>query len=299
MKEKQIELYDMGRTSHKAVPGMYEFIVNHADRFVSDFRLAEELRQQAADREQPGYSISQEHFSEMCRIWADAYNKGEFPINVPQLVFPDTPERFMAVKRAGRKIGILTSGSAEFTKILFNCSFRSEDSVTRKYADTQLGREIFHYDEDLGWTVDKKHPYGHYKLEVLSGVVITIILFLTGLWIIYESYLGFLEPSKLEMGYLAFGVMIFSAIVNEVMARLKIYYGKKENSISLVSDGVHSRVDVWASIAVLAGLFFSSYWIYADSLLALIIGLYILKESFSLDRRRPKMSLTKAILIFA
>ncbi len=159
MEKKQIELYDMGRTTHKAVPGMYEFIVNHADRFVSDSRLAEELRQQAANREQPGYSIPQGHFSEMCRIWADAFNRGEFPINVPKLVFPDTPKRFMAVKRAGRKIGVFTSGSAEFTKILFNCSFRSEDSVTRKYADTQLGREIFHYDEDRGWTVDKKHPH--------------------------------------------------------------------------------------------------------------------------------------------
>jgi len=159
MKEKQIELYDMGRTTHKTIPGMYEFIMQNADRFVSDSRLAEELRQQAANREKPGYSIPQEHFSEMCKIWADAFNRGEFPLNVPQLVFPDTPKRFMAVKGAGRKIGILTSGSAEFTKILFNCSFRSEDSVTRKYAGTQLGKEIFHYDEDLGWTVDKKHPY--------------------------------------------------------------------------------------------------------------------------------------------
>ena len=26
--------------------------------------------------------------------------------------------------------------------------------------------------------VDKKHPYGHYKFEVLSGLIITIILFL-------------------------------------------------------------------------------------------------------------------------
>jgi len=131
---------------------------------------------------------------------------------------------------------------------------------------------------------DKEHPYGHYKFEVLSGVVITIIVFATGIGIIYESYKNFLDPHKLEISYLAFGVMIFSAVVNEIMARLKIYHGKKEGSVSLLSDGIHSRVDVYTSIAVLTGLFFVRYWVYADSLLALLIGLYIVKESFSLGR---------------
>ncbi len=132
--------------------------------------------------------------------------------------------------------------------------------------------------------VDEGHPYGHYKFEVLSGLFITLILFVTGLWIIYSAYQSFSVPSEIKIGYLALGVMVFSAIVNEVMARLKIYYGKKESSISLLSDGVHSRVDVWASLAVLIGLLFTKYWIYADSLLALLIGLYIIKESFSLGK---------------
>ena len=108
---------------------------------------------------------------------------------------------------------------------------------------------------------DTKHPYGHYKFEVLAGTIITLILLATGIGIIYEAYKNFLNPEKIEIGYLAFGVMIFSAVVNEIMARIKIHYGKKENSISLLSDGVHSRVDVYISLAVLVGLFFTKYWI--------------------------------------
>jgi len=132
--------------------------------------------------------------------------------------------------------------------------------------------------------IDKKHPYGHYKFEVLSGLIITIILFITGAVIIYKAYQGFLSPSELKLGYLAVGVMLFSAIINEIMARIKIHFGKKENSVSLLSDGVHSRVDVYTSIAVLIGLILTNYWIYADSLLALLIGLYIIKKSFSLGK---------------
>ena len=131
---------------------------------------------------------------------------------------------------------------------------------------------------------DQKHPYGYYKFEVLAGTVITLILLATGGGIVYEAFQNFLNPKEITIGYLAFGVMIFSAAVNEVMARIKINFGKKENSISLLSDGVHSRIDVYASLAVLSGLFFTNYWIYADSILALLVGLYIIKESFSLGK---------------
>lgn len=131
---------------------------------------------------------------------------------------------------------------------------------------------------------DQKHPYGHYKFEVLAGVVITLILLATGLGIIWDAYKNFLNPETVKIGYLAFGVMLFSAIVNEVMARLKIHFGKKENSIALLSDGLHSRVDVFASLAVFAGLFLTRYWTFIDSVLALLIGLYIIRESFSLGK---------------
>lgn len=132
--------------------------------------------------------------------------------------------------------------------------------------------------------VDKKYPYGHYKYEVISGLFITILLFMTGLWIMYKSYIGFLNPKLVSISYLALWIMLLSAILNEIMARLKIHFGKKENSLSLLSDGVHDRVDVYTSIVVLIGLVIMPYWIYVDSILALLIGLYIIKESFELGK---------------
>jgi len=131
---------------------------------------------------------------------------------------------------------------------------------------------------------DKEHPYGHYKFEVLTGLIITIILFGTGVGIIYQAYKGILNPGQIIISYLALGIMIFSAIVNEIMSRIKIKFGKAENSLSLLSDGFHSRIDVYVSLAVLIGLILSKYWIYADPILAFIIGIYIIKKSFSLGK---------------
>jgi len=132
--------------------------------------------------------------------------------------------------------------------------------------------------------VDQKHPYGHYKFEVLSGAIITVILLGTGFAIIYEAYQSFFNPERIKINYLAFIVILISIAISEIMARLKIYFGKKENSIALLSDGMHSRIDAYTSVAVLAGLFFIKYWMYADSLLALLIGLYIIKESFKIGK---------------
>ncbi|MGB9772350.1 MAG: cation diffusion facilitator family transporter [Candidatus Kapaibacteriota bacterium] len=131
---------------------------------------------------------------------------------------------------------------------------------------------------------DQKHPYGHYKFEVLAGIFITLILLATGIGIVYGAYQKFLNPSLIKIPVLAFGMMIFSALVNEIMARLKTYFGKKENSIALLSDGFHSRIDVFASLAVFVGLFLTKYWTYTDSILAFLIGFYIIKESFSLGK---------------
>ncbi|MGM0629419.1 MAG: cation diffusion facilitator family transporter [Patescibacteria group bacterium] len=135
-----------------------------------------------------------------------------------------------------------------------------------------------------GKPADEKHPYGHYKFEVLGGVVIVILILVTGIGIIYDSVKGLFEPEMVELGYLAFGVMIASTVVNEVMARLKIYYGKKENSVGLISDGFHSRLDVYTSLVILLGLILTRYWIYADSVIAILMGLYIVKEAYSIGK---------------
>ncbi len=131
---------------------------------------------------------------------------------------------------------------------------------------------------------DKGHPYGHEKAEVISGLLITIIILLSGLWIIYSAIKSFFIPSLVEIGILAFVVMGISAGVNGIMSQLKIFFGKKYDSVSLVSDGIHSRIDLLVSLGVFLGLFFVNYYSHADSILALLVGLYILKESFYLGK---------------
>ncbi len=131
---------------------------------------------------------------------------------------------------------------------------------------------------------DEKHPYGHFKFEVLGGIIIVIFLLVAGIGTLFEAYKSYFDPQKIQIGYWSFVIMLVSIIGNLVTSKLKRYYGKKENSLALLTDGVHDQIDVWTSGAVLLGLFLSRYWVYTDSFLALLIGLYIVKESFSLGK---------------
>jgi methionine salvage enolase-phosphatase E1 len=141
-----IELYDVGRTTHKAIPGMYEFIQNHAEKYVGDYRLACELKNIAKLRELQGNSVPQEYFSTMCDIWVKAYREGDLRIDAGSAIFPDTAPRFRKVKDEGRKIGILTSGSKEFTDILYSMPVNGgklSDYIDEYFLGEQIGDKDF------------------------------------------------------------------------------------------------------------------------------------------------------------
>ena len=140
---KQIELYDVGRTTHRAVKGMYQFIAANADRYIKDKVLAERLKEEAKNRELNNHSIPQEYFTLITNIVAEAYRAGHFPIDLQATVYPDTISRFEKVQSNGRRIGVLTSGSHDFTKIMFDVP-----GLNSKVNEYLFGEEIG----------DKDHP---------------------------------------------------------------------------------------------------------------------------------------------
>ena len=137
-----IELYDIGRTTHRAVRGMYAFIINNIDKYVNDKELAEKLKEEARNREVQGHSIPQEYFSAMCDVWTQAYRTGDFPIDLEATIFPDTLPRFQRVKSNGRRIGILTSASRDFTNVLYGLPIGANQKLSDLVDSYFLGEEI-------------------------------------------------------------------------------------------------------------------------------------------------------------
>ncbi|MFW6449615.1 MAG: cation diffusion facilitator family transporter [Nanoarchaeota archaeon] len=170
-------------------------------------------------------------------------------------------------------VGLLTRSTSILAEALHSGTDVISSGIT--YVGIRISRK----------PVDKQHPYGHYKYEVLFGFFISLFIFGAGAYIIYEAIMNLFNPGQVEVNALALGVMAFSAIVNAGMAYWKIKVGKKENSLALVADGAHDKIDVFTSLSVLVGLVLTKWvWIYADSVVAILVGLYILKESIGLGK---------------
>lgn len=132
--------------------------------------------------------------------------------------------------------------------------------------------------------VDEKHPYGYYRAESLAGFIVALMLGVSALWILYEGGSRFFKLEPATFSLIAIGLIVFSVIINEVMARLKFHYGRKHESLSLIADAEHSRADVVSSLGVLIGLILIRWFVYADAIVAVLIGFYILKQTFSIGK---------------
>ena len=131
---------------------------------------------------------------------------------------------------------------------------------------------------------DPKHPYGLFRAETIAGFIVVFVLLITSLGIIYEGIQSMIAKESHFFGSWAIIVVIISILTNELMARLKFKIGKQENSLALIADAEHSRADSFSSIAVLAGLFLTHWFNWADGVAAIVVGLYILYEIIGLGR---------------
>jgi cation diffusion facilitator family transporter len=134
---------------------------------------------------------------------------------------------------------------------------------------------------------DKNHPYGHGKIENVSALMETILLFLTCAWIIWEAIHRLLaHTSHVEATVWSFSVMAVAILIDISRSRALYRVAKKHNSQALEADALHFSSDVWSSLVVIAGLFFvSTGFPMVDAIAAIGVALLVLFVSYRLGRR--------------
>ena len=101
---------------------------------------------------------------------------------------------------------------------------------------------------------DEEHPFGHGKIENISGTVEAVLIFVAAGWIIYEAAHKFLAPQAIEAAGWGVGVMLVSSIMNLIVSHMLFKVGKETDSIALQADAWHLRTDVYTSAGVMVGL---------------------------------------------
>ncbi|MDD2897021.1 MAG: cation diffusion facilitator family transporter [Aliarcobacter sp.] len=137
---------------------------------------------------------------------------------------------------------------------------------------------------------DKKHRYGHGKIENLSGTIEGILILIAALWIAYEAIQKFYNPHTVEFVGWGVAIMAVSSIVNFFISRHLQRVGEETDSIALKADAMHLKTDVYTSLGVMVGLcgMYLTGWQWLDPLAALAVAMLIMyaaweliKESFA------------------
>ena len=134
---------------------------------------------------------------------------------------------------------------------------------------------------------DDKHPYGHGKIESISALIETGLLFLTSAWIIYEAIHRILNNDfKVEATWYAFVIIIISIIIDISRSRALYKVAKETKSQALEADALHFSSDIWSSCVVLLGLILVVFGIKgADTFAAIGVAIFVLIAGYRLGKR--------------
>jgi cation diffusion facilitator family transporter len=139
-----------------------------------------------------------------------------------------------------------------------------------------------------GKPADEEHHYGHGKIESVTALAETALLFLLSGIVIWEGIKRIVEhePHIVDANYWAFGVIAASIVIDFFRARALTRTAKATRSEALEADALHFSSDMWASAAVLVGLCgvrFGLWW--ADAAAALVVAILVCVAGWRLGRR--------------
>ena len=139
-----------------------------------------------------------------------------------------------------------------------------------------------------GKPADAEHHYGHGKIESISALAETALLFLLSGVVIWEALKRLIEHEGhiVTASVWAFGVILASIMVDFFRARALSRTAKATASHALEADALHFSSDLWSSCAVLVGL--AGVWWgipWADSAAALAVALLVCVAGWRLGRR--------------
>ena len=134
---------------------------------------------------------------------------------------------------------------------------------------------------------DRKHHYGHTKIESVSALIETGLLFLTSAWVIYEAVKRLREGGhEIEVTWYSVAVIVISIVVDISRSRALTKVAKETGSQALEADALHFSSDILSSAVVLVGLVFVYFGMgWADAFAGLVVAVLVARAAWELGRK--------------
>ena len=124
---------------------------------------------------------------------------------------------------------------------------------------------------------DEEHPYGHARMEYLSGLAVAVMILVIGVELVKSSVQKILHPEAVEFSVLTAAVLTGSILLKLWMALFDRKLGRKISSAALIAAAADSRSDVIATGAVLLACVIGRLTgLMIDGWAGLLVALFIL-----------------------
>lgn len=130
---------------------------------------------------------------------------------------------------------------------------------------------------------DEEHPFGHARVEYLSGLCVSALIVFIGAQLFVSSFKKMLHPAPVDFSIPLVIVLLVSIFVKLWMNFFYKKLGAKINSKAIMAVSQDSKNDVITTTAVLLAAVISHYFgIQLDSIAGLVISVYILVSGIML-----------------
>ncbi|MCR5218461.1 cation diffusion facilitator family transporter [Treponema sp.] len=132
---------------------------------------------------------------------------------------------------------------------------------------------------------DKKHPFGHGRIEYLTSMIIAVIILYAGIASFGEAVKKIVKPVLPDYEKVVLIIVAVSVVVKILLGLYFKRTGKKVNSDSLSASGQDALMDSIISAATLAGAFvFLITGISTEAYLGAVISVFIVKSGCEMIR---------------
>ena len=136
-----------------------------------------------------------------------------------------------------------------------------------------------------GKAPDKKHPFGHGRIEYFSSLIIGTLVLIAGLTSAKESVEKIINPAKADYTTVSLIIISVAVVVKFFFGKYVKKTGEKINSQSLIASGTDAFMDSVLSLTTLIAAIISLVWgISLEGYLGVIISIIIIKSSIEIMR---------------
>lgn len=130
---------------------------------------------------------------------------------------------------------------------------------------------------------DRKHPYGHARIEYIAGLTVAVMILFIGLELGKSSVEKLIDPEPIEFSFTAVWVLFASILVKLFMMLFNLKMGRRISSNALLATAADSRNDVMTTSAVLAASIVEHFYdVRIDGVMGIAVSLFILYSGIKL-----------------